>query len=59
MKCQDLFSSENKKKNINIVVCFSCDWHFKGNTVSIIFHKGDIFVCVEVLWPSRPNGVSR
>ena len=29
MKCQDLFSSENEKK-IKIVVCFSCDWCFKG-----------------------------
>ena len=29
MKCQNLFSSENKKK-IKIVVCFSCDWRFKG-----------------------------
>ena len=30
MKCQDFFSSENKKKIIKIVVCFSCDWRFKG-----------------------------
>ena len=29
MKYQDLFSSENNK-NIKIVVCFSCDWRFKG-----------------------------
>ena len=27
MKCQILFSSEKK---IKIVVCFSCDWCFKG-----------------------------
>ena len=30
MKYQDLFSSENKKKKIKIVVCFSCDRRFKG-----------------------------
>ena len=30
MKCQDLFSSENKKKRVKIVISFSCDWHFKG-----------------------------
>ena len=29
MNCQDLFSSENKKK-IKIVICFSSDWRFKG-----------------------------
>ena len=29
MKCQDLFSSENKKK-IKIVVRFNCDRRFKG-----------------------------
>ena len=29
MKYQDMFSSENKKK-IKIVLCFICDWRFKG-----------------------------
>ena len=29
MKCQDLFSLANKK-NIQIVVCCSCDWRIKG-----------------------------
>ena len=40
IKCQDLFSLKNKNK-IKIVVCCSCDWHFKVNLAArnMVFFK--------------------
>ena len=52
MKCQILFSRQNKK---NIISLSSAK--IAHSTVSVVKRKQHFFVCDEVLQPSRPNGV--